>query len=148
MKAIASLTLMLTTATIGITPEPTSAAQLFTQRFGKQLPTQLIPIKDGLTYAERFDLGESYVDTVVYTMMDADPDLIEFLFDINTVRVSSDGRFATVAWRYDRTYGGVTLLAQQGNHIVILAERSEALPQYSLEIMGVPPAAAAEIAIN
>jgi len=114
----------------------------------KSATSQLVATKEGLTYPERFDLEERFVDEVVYSMMDADHSLIEGLFDINAVRVSSNGRFATVAWRYDRTLSGVTLLEQQGEYITILAERSDALPQYNLEIMGVPPAAAAEIAIH
>lgn len=156
MKTLAAITLTLTTATFGFAAESVSATDLtfdspvfdpLALTF-KAEPVQLLATKQGLTYSELFDLEERFVDEVVYSMMDADPSLIEQLFDINAVRVSSDGQFATVVWRYDRSISGVTLLKQQGDYISILAERSETLPQYSLEVIGVPPAAAAEIAIH
>ena len=106
----------------------------------------LIIDKQGLTYAELFDLEEKFVDAVVYSMMAADESLIEPLFDIRSVRVSSDGQYATVGWYYGDIYSGTTLMQQQGDAIVILAENGGAISQASVEAMGVPSVAAAEIA--
>ena len=148
MKTFVALTLTLSAATLSAIAEPTSAASGLAFDTHKTIHTQLSSANQKeLTYEELFDLGERFVDKVVYSRMDEDPTMIEYLFDINVVRVSSDGQFATVRWHYDYIVGGVVLLEQQGDGIVILAERSEALPLYSLEVMGVPPAAAAEIAI-
>lgn len=79
-------------------------------------------------------------------MMAADESLIEALFDIRTVRVSSDGQYATVGWYYGEIDAGTTLMQQQGDAIVILAEASGAISQANVEAMGVPSVAAAEIA--
>lgn len=143
MKTLATLAIALTT--IGFSTQPAAATKIIPSIQIES--SQLLAVKQNLTYSELFDLGERFVDTVVYTMMDSDPNLIEVFFDINAVKVSSDGKFATVAWRYDRSFGGITLLEQQGNYISILTEREGAMSQYMLEIMGVPPEAAAEIEI-
>ena len=140
-----SCTIALATASFSLVTQPATATE--TTLSLKPTLARSAAVKQSLSYSELFDLGERYVDTVVYTMMDSDPGLIEVLFDINAVKVSSDGQFATVAWRYDRRTSGVTLLAQQGEYISILAERDEPMSQYVLQIMGVPPAAAAEIEI-
>lgn len=140
-----SCTIALATASFSLVTQPATATE--TTLSLKPTLARSAAVKQSLSYSELFDLGERYVDTVVYTMMDSDPGLIEVLFDINAVKVSSDGQFATVAWRYDRSMSGVTLLAQQGEYISILAERDEPMSQYVLQIMGVPPAAAAEIEI-
>ena len=143
MKTLATLAIALTTNVFST--QPAAATKIIPSI--QIEPPQLLAVKQNLTYSELFDLGERFVDTVVYTMMDSDPNLIEVFFDINSVKVSSDGKFATVAWRYDRSFGGITLLEQQGNYISILTEREGAMSQYMLEIMGVPPEAAAEIEI-
>lgn len=148
MKTLTALTITLATTTIGLVAEPAPAANATLS--AKSAVTPLTVANKEMTYSERFDLEERFVDTVVYTMMDLDHSLIEGLFDINAVKVSSNGQFATVAWRYDRTISGITLLEQHSDthYISILAERSEALPQYSLEVMGIPSSSAAEIAIH
>jgi len=152
MKTLAPFAIALTATTLSLANQPAPAdAFTFnnqTLTTTKATPPQLIAAKEGLSYPELFDLGERFVDTIVYAMMDSDHSMLEFLFDIGTVKISSDGQFATVIWSYDRSYGGIALLEQQGDYISILTERSEALPQSSLESMGIPAAAAAEIAID
>ncbi|MEM9090600.1 MAG: hypothetical protein AAGC93_17855 [Cyanobacteria bacterium P01_F01_bin.53] len=127
---------------ISFWPQPASAHL----DWSKPASTQLTIAKQGLTYAELFDLEEKFVDTVVYSMMAADESLIEALFDIRTVRVSSDGQYATVGWYYGEIDAGTTLMQRQGDAIVILAETSGAISQANVEAMGVPSVAAAEIA--
>ncbi|MEL6939900.1 MAG: hypothetical protein AAFO84_11980 [Cyanobacteria bacterium J06598_1] len=145
MKIRTFLSLTLAIASIGVTDKAANANS-------KPKPqtiayAQTYSLKE-LTYSELFDLEERFVDTVVYAMMDADPSLIEYLFDIDFVRVSSNGQFATVGWSYNDISSGTTLLELQGDYIAILAERNAHMPQYTIEVMGVPANAAAEIATN
>ncbi|MEL6813996.1 MAG: hypothetical protein AAFP03_04170 [Cyanobacteria bacterium J06598_3] len=105
-------------------------------------------VKQGLTYAELFDIEENFVDAAVAVMLATDDSMIEELIDIRSVRVSSDGQFAMVGWVYNREYGGSTLMEDQGPEILILIEDEGAISQERAIALGIPAWAAAEIAPN
>ena len=139
MKTQLLLALALSISTIGSFTAQPAASQ------AKPTSPQLA-LKQGLTYAELFDIEENFVDAAVASMLYADASLEELLIDIRSVRVSSDGKYATVGWVYDGADSGTTLMHQQGDAILILSEADQAIPLTSIEAMGVPPSAAAEIA--
>lgn len=132
-----ALTLSIATLSLAAAPARASSAEAV-------IPPQ--PVKQGLTYAELFDIEENFVDAAVAVMLATDESMIEELIDIRSVRVSSDGQFAMVGWVYNREYGGSTLMEQQGEEILILIEDEGAISRERATALGIPAWAAEEIA--